>query len=72
MLRSSARVDGMIMAPNRPMAARPAINHSAEGAKADSADTVANPVAPISSIRRRPNRSPRVPIVTSRPASTSG
>ena len=72
MLRSSDSVEGISIAPKTPIAARAAISHSALGAKAASAETTPNPVAPMSSIRRRPNRSPSVPIVTSRLASTSG
>ena len=72
MLRRSDSVDGISIAPNTPIAARAAISHSALGAKAASAETRPNPVAPMSSIRRRPNRSPSTPIVTSRLASTSG
>ena len=72
MLRSSDSVEGISIAPNTPMAARATISHPALGAKAASTETAAKPVAPMSSIRRRPNRSPSVPIVTSRPASTSG
>jgi hypothetical protein len=71
-LRSSDSVDGMSIAPNTPIPARAAISQAALGAKAASTETAAKPVAPISSIRRRPNRSPSVPIVTRSPASTSG
>ncbi len=72
MLRRSERVEGMSIAPNTPMSARAAMSTAAVGAKAARAETVAKPVAPMSSIRRRPNRSPSVPIVTSRLARTSG
>ena len=72
MLRSRDNVEGMSMAPKNPIAARATISSSAVDANAASAEIAANPVAPMRSIRRRPNRSPIVPIVTSRPASTSG
>ncbi len=70
--RSSDSVDGISMAPKKPSRARAAISRPAVGAKAASAETTANPVAPMRSRRRRPKRSPSVPMVTRSPASTSG
>ena len=71
MLRISDRVDGISIAPNTPSSARAATSISAVGANAAPTDTTANPVAPIISRRRRPTRSPRLPMATSRAASTS-
>ena len=71
MLRISDNVEGISIAPNTPSAARAATRYSAVGANAAAADTAANPVAPMISIRRRPTRSPRLPIMTSSAASTS-
>ena len=71
-LRSSDSVEGMSIAPKKPRTALAAISSSAVGANAAAAETAANPVAPISSTVRRPIRSPRLPIATSRPARTSG
>jgi hypothetical protein len=72
MLRIRERVDGISIAPKSPRAARPAMSHSALGAKAVAADTAANPVLPIRRSRRRPIRSPKLPIATRSPARTSG
>ena len=71
-VRSSARVEGISIAPKTPSRARAATRCAASVANAAAADTAPNPVTPISSSRRRPNRSPSVPIVTSSPASASG
>jgi hypothetical protein len=62
-------VDGMRVAPATPSSAREAISVSAVGENAASAEAMPKPTAPISSRRLRPLRSPRLPIVTSRPAS---
>ena len=70
MLRIRDSVDGMSMAPKNPMAARPAMSHSAVGAKADAAETAAKPEMPTSSSRRRPILSPRLPMATRSPART--
>ena len=43
MLRIRDRVDGISMAPKKPSAARPAMSHSALGAKAVAAETAAKP-----------------------------
>ena len=71
MLRINDRVDGISMAPKTPSTARATTRYSALGANAAMADTTANPVAPIISSRRRPIRSPRLPMATSSAASTS-
>ena len=71
MLRMSESVDGISIAPNTPSSARAATRYSALGAKAAAAETTAKPPAPIISSRRLPIRSPRLPMVTSRAASTS-
>ena len=70
MLRISDRVDGISIAPNTPSRARAPTSNSALGANAAATDTTANPIAPIISRRRRPIRSPRLPIATSSAAST--
>jgi hypothetical protein len=72
MLRSRDRVAGISIDPKRPSSARAATSASPVGANAASADTAAKPVLPTSSSRRRPTRSPREPMGTSSPASTSG
>ena len=72
MLRIRDRVEGISMAPKNPSPARPAISHSALGAKAVTAETAAKPVLPMKSSRRRPILSPRLPIATRRPARTRG
>lgn len=72
MERSSDSVDGMSMAPKKPRAARATISHSIVGENAAPIETRPNPAEPTRSRRRRPIRSPRLPIVTSKPARTSG
>jgi hypothetical protein len=71
-LRIRDSVEGMSMAPNKPSAALPAMRHAALGAKAVAADTAAKPMLPMMSSRRRPILSPRLPMATRSPASTSG
>ena len=71
MLRMSESVAGMSMAPKNPSTARAMTSSRAVGANAASAEITANPTEPISRILRRPMRSPRLPIGTSSPASTS-
>src|SRR6478609_9076876 len=71
MLRSSDSVDGISMAPNTPSTARAATRYPALGANAAATDTTMKPLAPIISMRRRPIRSPRLPIITSSAASTN-
>ena len=52
-------------APRAPCAARAAMSSPALPAAAHSAEAATNPAIPISSIRRRPNRSPSRPPVSS-------
>ena len=68
MLKISAIVDGASVAPATPSSARAAISIGALEAKAASTEAAPNDAAPISSSRRRPMRSPSVPIVISSPA----
>jgi hypothetical protein len=70
-VRISERVEGIKVAPATPSIARAAISTAGLVAKAASVDATANPVAPMSRSRRRPMRSPRLPIVMSRPARTN-
>ncbi len=64
-------VAGMISAPPMPMNARLAMSWSGEVDRADSSDPVPNTKNPACSAGRRPNLSPRLPIVSRRPANTS-
>ena len=68
MLRISAMVDGAMVAPARPSKARAAINSAAVSASAASTEANANNAAPINNSRRRPMRSPSVPMVIRKPA----
>jgi hypothetical protein len=68
MLRISESVDGASVAPATPSSARAAISISELVENAASTDAAPNAAAPISSSRRRPMRSPSVPIVISKPA----
>ncbi len=68
MLRIRERVDGASVAPAIPSSARVAMSISALIAKAASTEATPNAAAPMSSSRRRPIRSPRVPMVISDPA----
>ncbi len=68
MLRISESVDGASVAPATPSSARVAMSMLALVEKAASTEATPNAAAPISSSRRRPMRSPSVPMVTSRPA----
>ena len=68
MLRISESVDGARVAPATPSSARVAISISALVENAASTDATPKAAAPISSSRRRPIRSPSVPIVISEPA----
>ena len=68
MLRRSERVEGASVAPARPSTARVAISIAALVEKAASAEATPNAAAPIKSSRRRPMRSPSVPMVMSEPA----
>ncbi len=67
-VRMSESVEGISVAPATPSSARAAISSSGVGANAATAETAAKQPAPTSSSRRRPVRSPRVPIVSSSPA----
>ena len=68
MLRISDRVDGASVAPAIPSTARAPISIQVLVEKAASTDATPNAAAPSSSRRRRPIRSPRLPIVISSPA----
>ena len=63
MFRMSAREDGASVAPATPNRARAAISIPGLVENAAISDASANTPAPISSSRRRPTRSPTVPIV---------
>ena len=68
MLRSSDSVDGASVAPATPSSARAAISISALVESAANSEARPKAAAPIRSRRRRPIRSPSVPIVISNPA----
>jgi hypothetical protein len=68
MLRISDSVEGATVAPATPSRARAAISIPGVVEKAASTEAAANAPAPVRSSRRRPMRSPRVPMVTSDPA----
>ena len=68
MVRISDRVEGISVAPATPSRARAAISIGALVESAARTDTAAKAAPPISSTRRRPIRSPSVPMVTSAPA----
>ena len=68
MLRISDSVDGASVALAIPSSARAAISIHVDVENAASTDAKPNAAAPIRSKRRRPIRSPRVPIVISDPA----
>ena len=61
-------VDGASVAPAMPSSARLTISISALVENAATIETAPNAAAPIINRRRRPMRSPSVPIVTSAPA----
>jgi len=63
-------VDGMISAPPMPISTRTAISSPGLAANIAASDAVPNSSSPIIMIRRRPNRSPRPPEVSSSPAKT--
>ena len=67
-LRSNESVDGIRVAPATPSTARARISSSALDANAASRLASPHAAAPIRSSRRRPIRSPSVPIVISEPA----
>ena len=68
MWKMSDSVDGASVAPAIPSSARLRISISALVERAARIETAPNAAAPISSSRRRPIRSPSVPIVMSDPA----
>jgi hypothetical protein len=68
MLRMRDSVDGARVAPATPSSARLTMSISALVEKAATTDATPKAAAPISSKRRRPIRSPSVPIVISDPA----
>ncbi len=69
MLRINDSVDGASVAPAIPSSARDTISIVAVRENAASTDATAKNTAPSSSNRRRPMRSPSVPMVMSEPAS---
>jgi hypothetical protein len=69
MLRIRESVEGARVAPAIPSSARVAISISALLENAASTDATPKAAAPIRSSRRRPIRSPKVPIVIRHPAS---
>jgi hypothetical protein len=68
MLRMSDKVPGAMVAPASPSSARVAINMPELLLKAAITEATANASAPIISSRRRPMRSPSVPMVINDPA----
>src|SRR5829696_7705844 len=64
-------VEGMIAAAPTPISARLAISSSAEPLNAPRTEPRPKMPRPAKSIRRRPNRSPRLPATSRRPAKTS-
>jgi hypothetical protein len=70
MVRISESVDGASVAPATPRRARAAISISGLDENAATTEAAPNAVAPIRSSRRRPIRSPSVPIVIRKPATT--
>ncbi len=68
MLAISERLAGIRVAPPMPISARAPMRNAAFGAKAAATEAMPKTAAPISRMRRRPIRSPRLPMVISRPA----
>jgi hypothetical protein len=68
MLRISDRVEGARVAPATPSSARVTMSISALVDMAATTEATPNVAAPIISSRRRPIRSPSVPMVISDPA----
>jgi hypothetical protein len=68
MLRMRERVEGARVAAATPSSARETISISTLVEKAASTEATPNAAAPISRRRRRPIRSPSVPIVIRKPA----
>ena len=67
-VRISPSVEGMSVAPATPSSARVAISIAGPFENAAITEATPNAAAPMSSSRRRPMRSPSVPIVTRKPA----
>ncbi len=67
----SDSVPGMMNAPPMPMSEREAMSWLGELAIAESNEPSPNTARPTCRAPRRPNRSPRLPAVSSRPANTS-
>lgn len=67
-VRMSAKVEGIKVAPATPSAARAAMNISGVVDRAAQTDAAMKATEPTSSSRRRPMRSPIPPIVTNSPA----
>ena len=63
-------VDGMMSAPPTPMSALVRMSCDGLPASADITDPMANTTMPTRNANLRPNRSPRLPAVSSRPAKT--
>ena len=68
MLRIRDRVEGAMVAPEIPRSALLTMSISALVEKAASTEVMPKVTAPIKSSRRRPIRSPRLPMVISDPA----
>ena len=68
MLRISDSVEGASVAPAMPSKARATISISGLDENAAATDATPNAAAPMRSSRRRPIRSPSVPIVIRKPA----
>ena len=64
------RVAGMISAPPTPISARAAMSRLAEPDQAAQSEPAPKRSRPAVSARLRPKRSPRLPVVSSRPAKT--
>jgi hypothetical protein len=64
----SDSVEGIRVAPATPSSARATMSHNAFGANAARTEAAANAATPTISSRRRPIRSPNVPIVMRKPA----
>ncbi len=71
MVEISDSVEGSSVAPATPSTARAAISIGALVENAASTDAAPNAAAPTISNRRRPIRSPSVPMVTRNPASVN-
>ena len=64
------RVAGIIIAAPAPITARAAINCPVVSAYAVASDATPNTTSPAWSIRARPKRSPRAPMISNRPPKT--